>query len=166
MYSKGILFEDSEEEIIIHSVKSNVNTERIEGYLKGERTDGSVAVMRSGDFYTVNLHAGQTNASGHSKNLRGSSTAGPATYTHVTKLFQRIRDESHRFAVSHHTVLKRTKQTASSLEDIPGIGPATRRTLIRKFGSLRGVSAASHDELSQVVGTKRAKDIYAYLHVK
>jgi excinuclease ABC subunit C len=136
---------------------------RLDQYLRGELEENGVFVTRSGDYYVVNLHAGQTNASGHSKNLRGANT-GLAKYTHVTKLFQRIRDESHRFAVSYHTVLKRAKQTASSLEDIPGVGPATRRQLIRKFGSLRGIIAATERELSGVVGEKKAALLFRNLH--
>jgi excinuclease ABC subunit C len=77
----------------------------------------------------------------------------------VVKLLQRIRDESHRFAVSYHSVLKGKRQTASLLEDIPGIGPATRKKLIRHFGSLRGVKEANLAELSALVGTAKAKQI-------
>ena len=112
----------------------------------------------------INLHAGQTNASGHSKNLRGAVYAATPKYTHVTKLFQRVRDESHRFAVSYHTVLKRNRQTASTLEDIPGVGPATRRKLVRAFGSTRGVQAASAADIAAVVGDAKAKIIVASLH--
>jgi len=83
--------------------------------------------------------------------------------SHIVKLLQRIRDESHRFAVSYHTVLKRQKQTASSLEEIPGIGPATRRKLIKTFGSLRGVNQATTDELTQAIGSTKAKVIIRYL---
>ncbi len=83
--------------------------------------------------------------------------------SHIVKLLQRIRDESHRFAVSYHTVLKRARQTASSLEDIPGIGPATRKALIRKFGSLRGVTSASEAEVATVVGAKKAAIIKRHL---
>jgi len=151
-----------EEEVIVSATRSNIDVSRIESYLNGSVEDAGVYVERSGEYFKVNLHAGQTNASGHSKNLRGSS-AGPARYNHVTKLFQRIRDESHRFAVSYHTVLKRTKQTASSLEDIPGIGPATRRALIRKFGSLRDVKAASLEDISAAIGESKAKRIASYL---
>ena len=154
-----------EEEVIVHSIHSHVNIDRLEQYVRGELEDSGVFVQRSGDYFVVNLHAGQTNASGHSKNLRGTNT-GLAKYSHVTKLFQRIRDESHRFAVSYHTVLKRTKQTASSLEDVPGIGPATRRQLIRKFGSLRGVSAAEQSAIAEVIGPKKAGLVYGYLHEK
>lgn len=155
-----------EEEVIVHPTRSNVGMEKLEAYVKGGQTETGVFVERSGEYLVVNLHAGQTNASGHSKNLRASSNvAGPAKYAHVTKLFQRIRDESHRFAVSYHTVLKRTKQTASVLEDISGIGPATRRKLIRKFGSMRGVQTASREQIAEVIGSAKADYIFAALHV-
>ena len=152
-----------EEEIIVHATASSIDTARLEAYTKGEQQDEGVLVERRGDYYIVNLHAGQTNASGHSKNLRGTNT-GIAKYTHVTKLFQRIRDESHRFAVSYHTVLKRTGQTKSNLEDIPGVGPATRRVLIRKFGSMRGVASASQEALAETVGPAKASLIIQHLH--
>lgn len=155
-----------EEEIIVHGTKSNVDTRFIEQYVKGDATPSGLSVVRSGDYFVVNLHTGQTNASGHSKNLRASTNMVPAKYAHVTMLFQRIRDESHRFAVSYHTVLKRAKQTASSLEDIPGIGPATRRALIRKFGSVRGIGEATQEQITTIIGEKRARDVYGYLHVK
>jgi excinuclease ABC subunit C len=77
--------------------------------------------------------------------------------SHIVKLLQRVRDESHRFAVSYHTVLKRQKQTASSLEEIPGIGPVTRKKLIRTFGSLRAVQKATPEELVAAVGQSKAE---------
>lgn len=92
-------------------------------------------ILDSGDFYVVRLP----------KN------------SHLIKLLQRIRDESHRFAVSYHTSLKRGGQTASQLDDIPGIGPATRKKLIRAFGSLRAVQAASFEDVAQVIGSSKAR---------
>lgn len=86
--------------------------------------------------------------------------------TNVVKLLQRIRDESHRFAVSYHSVLKTKQQTASQLDDIPGIGPATRKKLIKAFGSLRGVAQASTSELAKVVGLKKASLLQWYLNDK
>lgn len=83
--------------------------------------------------------------------------------TNLVKLLQRIRDESHRFAVSYHSVLKQKRQTASLLDDIPGIGPLTRKKLIRELGSLRGVRMATEQELSAVVGAKKARIITASL---
>ena len=83
--------------------------------------------------------------------------------THIIKLLQRIRDESHRFAVSYHTVLKRTKQTTSLLEEIPGIGPKTRSKLIRKFGSVRGLKNASLSEIATIIGDAKAERVIANL---
>ena len=84
-------------------------------------------------------------------------------HTHIVKLLQRIRDESHRFAVSYHTVLKRAKQTKSLLDDIPGVGPATRKKLINKFGSGRGVREASLKELEAAVGKATGQRIHKHL---
>jgi excinuclease ABC subunit C len=148
-----------EEEIIVHQTKSNIDTVVLESLIKNPTENEFVE--RSGDYYVVNLHPGQANASSHSGNLRGA----PLTNTHsdTVKLFQRIRDESHRFAVSYHTVLKRQKQTASDLEEIPGIGPATRKKLIRTFGSLRAVKTATTDELVAAIGQDKATKIQPYL---
>lgn len=83
--------------------------------------------------------------------------------TNLVKLLQRIRDESHRFAVTYHSVLKVKHQTASMLDDIPTIGPATRKKLIRTFGSLRGVMQARDFDLEKVVGPKKAIILKQYL---
>jgi excinuclease ABC subunit C len=53
--------------------------------------------------------------------------------------------------------LKRQRQTSSVLEDIPGIGPVTRRKLLKTFGSLRGVGEAPEDELAAIIGDSKAK---------
>jgi excinuclease ABC subunit C len=83
--------------------------------------------------------------------------------TNLVKLLQRIRDESHRFAVSYHSVLKTKQQTASLLEDIPGVGPATRKKLIKTFGSTRGAMQASEQDLATIVGKKMASLIRQYV---
>lgn len=77
--------------------------------------------------------------------------------TNLVKLLQRIRDESHRFAVSYHSTLKTKRQSASSLDDIPGIGPLTKKKLIRAFGSSRAVNSASENEIAKVIGIKKAQ---------
>lgn len=82
--------------------------------------------------------------------------------SHIVKLLQRIRDESHRFAVSYHSTLKRQRQT-SNLEEVPGIGPATRKKLLKTFGSVRGLGEAKESEISSVIGAKKAKIVYNYL---
>ena len=83
--------------------------------------------------------------------------------SHIVKLLERIRDESHRFAVSYHTVLKRKGQTEGILEEIPGIGPKTRSKLIRKFGSVSGVINADLSELSKIIPRSKAEIIKKYL---
>jgi len=83
--------------------------------------------------------------------------------SHIIKLLQRIRDESHRFAVSYHTTLRANKQTASNLEKIPGIGPKTRSKLIRKFGSLRGVKTAPSKDIEKLLGPSKAKLVMSYI---
>lgn len=151
-----------EEEVVVYKTRSHVDLQKITDLMQNPIP--GVLVMNSGEYLIINLHAGQMNASPHSKNLRGGSTHN--TYSDVTKLFQRIRDESHRFAVSYHTVLKRAKQTASNLEDIPGIGPATRKKLIRTFGSLRGVQGATMEQLAAAIGESKAKVVAKYLPPK
>lgn len=83
--------------------------------------------------------------------------------SHLVKLLQRIRDESHRFAISYHSTLRARRQTASLLDDVPGIGPATRKKLIKQFGSMRGVLAAGPSELQKVLGVKTAWALSKYL---
>lgn len=148
-----------EEELIVHSTKSHVDATMLVELMKNPGENEYVE--RSGEYYVVNLHPAQRNAGSHSKNLRGGSVSN--AHSDVVKLFQRIRDESHRFAVSYHTVLKRQKQTASDLEDIPGIGPATRKKLIKTFGSLRAVKAATEQQLVDAIGGDKAAKIKPYL---
>ena len=148
-----------EEEIIVHGTRSNIDSTVLESLIKNPTNDEWVE--RSGEYNVVNLHPGQRNAGSHSKNLRAGSLTN--AHSDAVKLFQRIRDESHRFAVSYHTVLKRQKQTASDLEEIPGIGPATRRKLIRTFGSLRAVKSATPEQIASAIGEAKAKIIQPYL---
>jgi excinuclease ABC subunit C len=72
---------------------------------------------------------------------------------------QRIRDESHRFAVSYHSTLKRKGATKSVLDEVPGIGPATRKKLVITFGSTRGVLEADEKQLVAVLGPKKAAQL-------
>ena len=84
------------------------------------------------------------------------------------KLIQRIRDESHRFAVNYHRNLRDKKLTASILDSIPDIGDKTKKLLLKHFGSVEKISGASLDELVSVkdIGEKTAKKIHDYFSNK
>ncbi len=149
-----------EEELIIHKYRSYVGLQVLQSFLV--KPEPSVRIDDAGDYYTVNLHAGQRNAGAHSRNLRAGSVVG--RFDDITKLIQRIRDESHRFAVSYHTTLKRARQTTSLLDTIPSVGLVTKKKLLKQYGSVRGIREASERDLAIVVGPSKAKVIYAALH--
>jgi excinuclease ABC subunit C len=74
-------------------------------------------------------------------------------------LVQRIRDEAHRFAITYHRVVRGKKSLHSALDDVPGVGPKRKRELLRAFGSVRGIKAATIDEIAAVPGmTRRSAD--------
>lgn len=68
------------------------------------------------------------------------------------KLVQRVRDEAHRFAITYHRRLRERELVRSALDDIPGVGTKTRRALLRRFGSVTAVAAASAQDLAAVAG--------------
>jgi len=81
------------------------------------------------------------------------------------RLLQRIRDEAHRFAVGYHRKLRAGGQSASRLDGVPGIGPARRRLLLRRFGSLAAMREAGPEALTAVpgIGPKLAQTIWTAL---
>jgi excinuclease ABC subunit C len=76
-------------------------------------------------------------------------------------LLQRIRDEAHRFAITHHRSRRSKTMVESLLDDVPGLGEVRRKTLIKHFGSLKKLRAATIDEIAQVpgIGTRTATAI-------
>ena len=81
-------------------------------------------------------------------------------------LITRMQDETHRFAIEYHRSLRNKKQVHSILDDIPGVGPARRKALMREFKSIEGIREATVEQLSQVdtISEKVAKDIYKFFH--
>ena len=124
------------EEIVVHLERSRVRLD----HKVLERLDGHT--MTSDKFTLISLP--------HS--------------SHIVKLLQRIRDESHRFAVTYHTTLKRTSQTKGILDEIEGVGPVTRKKLIRRLGSVRAVAGATVETLEKIVSPVLARRIYNYFH--
>lgn len=127
------------EEIIIHKTSSIIGLDVAELVKRAAEADGFVS--DSQDFVSILLPDNSP----------------------VTKLLQRIRDESHRFAVSYHSVLKRGRQTDSLLDAIPGVGPATKKKLLRHFGSLRATMEAKPEEVEKVLGASRGRQVAEYL---
>lgn len=141
-----------DEELLVAKNTSRIDDKFIRQLITSP-IDG-VSVIESSGYYHINLHVGKLNAGTHSRNLRGGDTLSP--YDELTKLFQRIRDESHRFAISYHTTLQRKRNTRSLLDDIPGVGPVTKKKLIKQFGSVRGIAQANEADLRAAVGPKLA----------
>ncbi len=79
----------------------------------------------------------------------------PDHRTPELQLAQRIRDEAHRFGIIHHRALRGKASIHSQLEDIPGIGPARRKELLKAFGSLKAIRAADAEALAAVPGMNR-----------
>ena len=106
-----------------------------------EATKDNYTIRREGDYYMVNFESNSP----------------------VLHLIQRIRDEAHRFAVTYHTKVRNKRIKKSELESIVGVGPATRKKLIRHFGSVVGLKQASADEIAKIVGESKAKLIISQL---
>ncbi len=81
-------------------------------------------------------------------------------------LLQRVRDEAHRFAVTYHRRVRTGRTIASELDRIPGIGKKRRTELLRRYKSVKGVSAAGVEELADVEGMDRrsARAVFDHFH--
>jgi excinuclease ABC subunit C len=93
----------------------------------------------------------------------------PVVMPHDTpelQLVQRVRDEAQRFAITHHRIRRDRAMTESIMDELPGVGPSRKRTLLKHFGSPEAVLAATREELENVPGfpQKVARDLYAHLN--
>jgi len=80
-------------------------------------------------------------------------------------LLQRVRDEAHRFAITYHRQKRSRSMTVSVLDDVPGLGELRRKALLRTFGSVKRLRAASVEEIASVpgVGRRTAEAVHAAL---
>ncbi len=83
-------------------------------------------------------------------------------------LLQRVRDETHRFAIGHHRQRRLRKTLRTLLDEVPGIGPARRTALLQHFGSIEALCQATVEELSRVPGMnkKSAETLRQFLHIQ
>ena len=83
-------------------------------------------------------------------------------------LVQRVRDEAHRFAITYHRTLRGKRMTESAFDEIAGIGPSRRRSLLDTFGSLQGVRSATVEQLAQAPGISEtlARNIHDHFHAR
>ena len=90
------------------------------------------------------------------------------THSEGFKLITRIQDEAHRFAIEYHRSLRGKAQVKSVLDEIPGVGPARRKALMRHFKSIEEVKAAQIEELAALpeLNRRAAEDIYSFFHQK
>ena len=79
-------------------------------------------------------------------------------------MVQHMRDEAHRFGITHHRNRRSKTQTVSALDSIKGIGEKTRTALLTKVRSLKRISEADLDDIAAVVGPAKASIVYNALH--
>ena len=87
-------------------------------------------------------------------------------HSEALRLIQRLRDEAHRFAITHHKKLRGQAAVRSRLESIPGVGPARRRALLTHFRNMDQIAAASVEQLLEAPGMTRpaAEAVYQAFH--
>lgn len=79
------------------------------------------------------------------------------------KLIMQLRDEAHRFGITHHRSKRSKTQISSALDSIPGVGPRTAEKLLARYKSVARIRKATEEDLAKLVGVKLAKEIKAYL---
>lgn len=80
------------------------------------------------------------------------------------RVVQALRDEAHRFGITHHRNRRSKGQTLSELDTIKGVGPATSGALMKEFKSVKRLREASLEEIAGVVGNAKAAVVYSHFH--
>ena len=88
------------------------------------------------------------------------------THSEMFRLITRIQDEAHRFAIEFHRKLRSKEQVHSVLDDIPGVGPARRKDLMKHFASLDEIRQADVEDLKKLpsMNEKSAQEVYKFFH--
>jgi len=158
-----------DEQIVVHRTDSHVtlDIEALQAWTKQKNPFDEPHAMPVDRFSLESKYVKNFVADGPNPGIEASQDYILVTLpknNHIVKLLQRIRNESHRFAVSYHSTLKRKAATKSILDDIPGVGPATRKKLVTVFGSGVGVTRASREQLVATLGPKLGDQIYQWFH--
>ena len=82
------------------------------------------------------------------------------------RLLTNIQDEVHRFAISYHKSKRSKRQISSELDDIQGVGAATKQKILNRFGSVQRARSASKEELCELLGNSRGSIVYDYFQAK
>ncbi len=123
--------------------------------LAKERTRGEISLRRKGTAQAVQDTSAMASAKGKPERLFVPNRRNPIVLPEGSAalfLVQRIRDEAHRFAITYHQKLRAAANRRSILEQIPGIGSKRAKLLLRHFGSLTRIKAASLEELASAPG--------------
>ena len=80
------------------------------------------------------------------------------------RVIQQMRDEAHRFGITHHRGKRSKRIVRTGLEDIPGIGPETAKKLLVKFGSIKGIKEAPTEEVVALIGPGKAQVLLGTLN--
>lgn len=132
-----------------------------------------IATQGAGSVYLLGVAKGAARKAGEERLIRpknpdgsGGEEAKLGPHDPALHLIAQVRDEAHRFAITGHRARRQKAQTQSDLEKIPGVGAKRRQALLKQFGGLRGLRAASVAELSKVTGISPAlaEAIHAWLH--
>ncbi|MUV14673.1 excinuclease ABC subunit UvrC [Noviluteimonas gilva] len=136
---------------------------------KGQLAQANAVLKDLGvsSVYVVGVAKGEERRPGHETLiLPDGRELRPGPESPALQLVQQVRDEAHRFAITGHRGKRQKVRSTSRLEDIPGIGPRRRASLLKHFGGLGGLKQAGAEEIARVEGINAAlaERIYATLH--